>query len=66
MLFDADKAGRVAAAKVDEKLHAYSTDAPIACELLAVTRSRRGTCRPGRRSSASARRSNSTPSRRLT
>jgi hypothetical protein len=36
MLFDADKAGRVAAAKVDEKLHAYSNDAAITCELLAV------------------------------
>ncbi len=36
-LYDSDKSGRSAAEKVEEKLRAYSDDAPITFELLAVT-----------------------------
>jgi hypothetical protein len=36
MLYDSDKAGRVAAAKIEEKLNRYS-NYPVDCDLLAVT-----------------------------
>jgi hypothetical protein len=36
-LFDADRSGRIAAEKVREKLHIYSSGVPIKYELLAVT-----------------------------
>jgi hypothetical protein len=36
-LFDSDQSGRSAAAKIEEKLRAYSDGAPITVELLAVT-----------------------------
>src|SRR5262249_45655240 len=35
-LYDYDKSGRSAAAKIEEKLHDYSEDAPITVEQLAV------------------------------
>jgi hypothetical protein len=37
MLYDSDKAGRVAATKVEEKLKTYSTTKAVRCDLLAVT-----------------------------
>jgi hypothetical protein len=36
-LYDADKSGRIAAEKIEEKLRAYSDDVPIIVERLAVT-----------------------------